>query len=191
MGNRIRTKNSPDMLLGMILQLEFLSKIPCDLRLSCVANLPPRIISCGSSQQDPKEQPELAPELGHLNEFALHQNPQPEGNMNGWILEDDEEEKEEEDPEMEEEMTVEADTVVPSVWVSYFVAPFSGTVYVGSGPSRQVFAPGPTGRDVNTLHRQFLCSEVYVDHVTLMILLHPTRVLDMIDPYVMVLDCYR
>ncbi|GJU32637.1 hypothetical protein Tco_1176226 [Tanacetum coccineum] len=39
-------------------------------------------------------------------------------------------------------------------WVPYSVRPFSGTVYVGSGPSRQVFAPGPTGRDVNTLHRQ-------------------------------------
>ncbi|GJR47209.1 hypothetical protein Tco_1315312 [Tanacetum coccineum] len=38
--------------------------------------------------------------------------------------------------------------------VPYSVRPFSGTVYVGSGPSRQVFAPGPTGRDVNTLHRQ-------------------------------------
>ncbi|GJW49983.1 putative reverse transcriptase domain-containing protein [Tanacetum coccineum] len=38
--------------------------------------------------------------------------------------------------------------------VPYSVRLFSGTVYVGSGPSRQVFAPGPTGRDVNTLHRQ-------------------------------------
>ncbi|GKF64892.1 hypothetical protein Tco_0188340, partial [Tanacetum coccineum] len=37
----------------------------------------------------------------YLNGFALHQNPQPEGNMNGWILEDDKEEEEEE--EMEEE----------------------------------------------------------------------------------------
>ncbi|GJT01098.1 hypothetical protein Tco_0822267 [Tanacetum coccineum] len=38
----------------------------------------------------------------HLNKFAPHQIPQPEGFMNGWILEDDEEKEEEEDPEMEE-----------------------------------------------------------------------------------------
>ncbi|GKA58202.1 hypothetical protein Tco_0757390 [Tanacetum coccineum] len=54
-------------------------------------------------KDDPEEQPELAPEPDHLNGFALHQNPQPESNMNGWILEDDDEEEEEEDPEMEEE----------------------------------------------------------------------------------------
>ncbi|GJW33761.1 hypothetical protein Tco_0053793 [Tanacetum coccineum] len=82
-------------------------------------------------EDDPEEQPELAPEPDHLNEFAPHQNPQPEGNMNGWILEDDEEEEEEEDPEMEEEMEEENDD-----------------------DDAEVFAPGPTGRDVNTLHRQ-------------------------------------
>ncbi|GJZ05547.1 hypothetical protein Tco_0539340 [Tanacetum coccineum] len=37
---------------------------------------------------------------------------------------------------------------------TYPVRLFSGTVYVGTGPSRQVFAPGLTGKDVNTLHRQ-------------------------------------
>ncbi|GKF21562.1 hypothetical protein Tco_0070200 [Tanacetum coccineum] len=100
--------------------------------------------------------------------------------MNGWILEDDEEEEEEEDPEMEEEMEeendddddaesedmavdptpddheqeAEADTVGTITRVPYSVRLFSGTVYVDSGPSRQVFAPGLTGRDVNTLHRQ-------------------------------------
>ncbi|GKA94572.1 hypothetical protein Tco_0816610, partial [Tanacetum coccineum] len=130
----------------------------------------------------------------------LHQNPQPEGNINGWILEDDEEEEEEEDPKMEEEMEEEnddddydvevinpfeevdplnlpppdsdtefedmavaptpadheqkakADTVGTITRVPYSVRPFSGTFYVGSGSSRQVFALGPTGRDVNTLH---------------------------------------
>ncbi|GJY15520.1 putative reverse transcriptase domain-containing protein [Tanacetum coccineum] len=55
--------------------------------------------------EDMEEQPELAPEPDHLNMFAPHQIPQPDGNMNGWILEDDEEEEEEEeDPEMEEEI---------------------------------------------------------------------------------------
>ncbi|GKA59196.1 hypothetical protein Tco_0758509, partial [Tanacetum coccineum] len=52
------------------------------------------------------------------------------------------------------EQEVEADTVGTITRVPYYVRPFSGTVYVGTGPSRQVFALGPTGRDVNTLHRQ-------------------------------------
>ncbi|GKA04996.1 putative reverse transcriptase domain-containing protein [Tanacetum coccineum] len=53
------------------------------------------------------------------------------------------------------EQEAEADIVGTITRVPYSVCPFSGTVYVGSGPSRQVFAPGPTGRDVNTLHRQW------------------------------------
>ncbi|GKE58920.1 hypothetical protein Tco_1498105 [Tanacetum coccineum] len=68
-----------------------------------MANLPPLNLVADLPEDDPEEQPELAPEPDHLNEFAPHQIPQPEGNMNGWILEDDEEEEEEEDPEMEEE----------------------------------------------------------------------------------------
>ncbi|GJY14131.1 hypothetical protein Tco_0383440 [Tanacetum coccineum] len=69
-----------------------------------MANLPPPKHVADLLEDDPEEQPELAPEPDHLNRFALHQNHQPEGNMNGWILEDDEEEEEEEDPEMKEEM---------------------------------------------------------------------------------------
>ncbi|GJW14882.1 putative reverse transcriptase domain-containing protein [Tanacetum coccineum] len=170
-------------------------------KLIIMANLPPLNHVADLPEDNPEEQPELAPEPNHLNEFAPHQIPQPEGNMNGWILEDDEEEEEEEDPEMEEEMEEEndddddaevinpyeeadplnlpppdsdteskdmavaptpddheqeakADTVVTITRVPYSVRPFSGTVYVGSGPSRQVFSLSPTGRDVNTLHRQ-------------------------------------
>ncbi|GJZ45180.1 hypothetical protein Tco_0592776, partial [Tanacetum coccineum] len=52
------------------------------------------------------------------------------------------------------ELEAEADTVGTITRVPYSVRPFSGTVYVGSGPSWQVFAPGPTGKDVNTLHHQ-------------------------------------
>ncbi|GJS54966.1 hypothetical protein Tco_0628328 [Tanacetum coccineum] len=166
-----------------------------------MANLPPNHVA-NLPEDNPEEQPELAPEPDHLNMFAPHQIPQPDGNMNGWILEDDEEEEEEEeDPEMEEEMEEEnnddddaevinpyeeadplqppppdsdtesedtavaptpddheqeddAATVGTITRVPYSVRPFSGTVYVGTGPSRQVFAPGPTARDVNTLHRQ-------------------------------------
>ncbi|GJT66780.1 hypothetical protein Tco_1018260 [Tanacetum coccineum] len=166
-------------------------------------NLPPPNHVADLPEDDPEEQPELAPEPDHLNVFEPHQIPQPEGNMNGWILEDDDdEEEEEEDPEMEEEMEEENDdyddaevinpyeeadplnlpppdsdtesedtavaptpdeqeqeaesaTVGTITRVPYSVRPFSGTIYVGTGPSRRVFAPGPTSRDVNTLHHQF------------------------------------
>ncbi|GJR81678.1 hypothetical protein Tco_0152463 [Tanacetum coccineum] len=167
-----------------------------------MANLPPNHVA-DLPKDNPEEQPELAPEPGHLNLFAPYQIPKPDGNMNGWILKDDEEEEEEEDPEMEEEMEEENDddddaevinpyeeadplnlplpdsdtesedtavaptpddhkqeaeaeaaTVGTITRVPYSVRPFSGTVYVGTGPSRQVFAPSPTTRDVNTLHRQ-------------------------------------
>nr|GEU94791.1 hypothetical protein [Tanacetum cinerariifolium] len=36
----------------------------------------------------------------------------------------------------------------------YSVPPFSGTIYVGSGSSRKVFALGPIGKDVDMLHRK-------------------------------------
>ncbi|GJV40095.1 hypothetical protein Tco_1418535 [Tanacetum coccineum] len=160
-------------------------------------NLPPNHVA-DLPKDDPEEQPELAPEPDHLNVFAPHQIPQPDDNMNRWILEDDEGE---EDPEMEEEIEEENDdddddaevinpyeeadplnlpppdsdtesedtavattlddhkqeaeaaTIGTITRVPYSVCPFSGTVYVGTGPSLQVFAPGPTARDVNTLHR--------------------------------------
>ncbi|GJZ62499.1 hypothetical protein Tco_0618636 [Tanacetum coccineum] len=76
--------------------------------------------------------------------------------MNGWILKDDEEEEEEEDPkmeeedlEMEEEMEEENDD------------------------DAEVFAPGSTGRDVDTLHRkvkglaQQMVDQANTEHLTL------------------------
>ncbi|GJR17515.1 putative reverse transcriptase domain-containing protein [Tanacetum coccineum] len=102
-----------------------------------MANLPPPNHVADLPEDDPEEQPELAPEPDHLNEFAPHQIPQTEGNMNGWILEDDEEEEEEEeDPEMEEEMEeendndddaeeAEANTVGTITRVPYSVRPHS------------------------------------------------------------------
>ncbi|GKD72071.1 hypothetical protein Tco_1330353, partial [Tanacetum coccineum] len=74
-----------------------------------MANLPPPNHVADLPKDDPEEQPKLAPKPDHLNGFALHQIPQPEGNMNGWILKDDEEEEEEEDLEMEKEMGEEND----------------------------------------------------------------------------------
>ncbi|GKC17932.1 hypothetical protein Tco_1014714, partial [Tanacetum coccineum] len=49
-------------------------------------------------EEDPKEEPEEdepVPEPNNMNGFALHMNPQPEGNMKGWLIEDDDDELEE------------------------------------------------------------------------------------------------
>nr|GFC73365.1 hypothetical protein [Tanacetum cinerariifolium] len=45
-------------------------------------------------------------------------------------------------------------TVGTITQTSYSVPPFSGTIYVGSGPSRKVFAPGPIGNNVDMLQRK-------------------------------------
>ncbi|GJZ29840.1 hypothetical protein Tco_0574887 [Tanacetum coccineum] len=95
--------------------------------------------------------------------------------MNGWILKDDEEEEEEEDPEMEEEMEEEnddddddAEVINPYEEADPLNLPppdsdtESEDTAVAPTPddheqeaeANTVFAPGPTGRDVNTLHRQ-------------------------------------
>ncbi|GJX06409.1 putative reverse transcriptase domain-containing protein [Tanacetum coccineum] len=49
--------------------------------LIIMANLPPPNHVADLPEDDPEEQPELAPEPDHLNEFALHQIPQPDDNM--------------------------------------------------------------------------------------------------------------
>ncbi|GJV70287.1 hypothetical protein Tco_1485796 [Tanacetum coccineum] len=62
-------------------------------------------------EEDPKEEPEEdepVPEPNNMNGFALHTNPQLEGNINGWLIEDDDDELEEDrvgdDDEEEMEM---------------------------------------------------------------------------------------
>ncbi|GJT54287.1 putative reverse transcriptase domain-containing protein [Tanacetum coccineum] len=90
-----------------------------------------------------------------------------EGNLNGGILEEMKKKRKKirDDSDTESRIMAVAPTLlIMSRWlwlilwyhtrVPYFYAPFSGTFYVGSGSSRQVFAPGPTGRDVNTLHHK-------------------------------------
>ncbi|GJY09944.1 hypothetical protein Tco_0378129 [Tanacetum coccineum] len=52
-------------------------------------------------EEDPNEDPEeelieqIIPEQNNMDGFALHMNPQPTGNMNGWLIKDDDEEVEE------------------------------------------------------------------------------------------------
>nr|GEW86945.1 hypothetical protein [Tanacetum cinerariifolium] len=46
-------------------------------------------------EEDPEEEPEEGepmPEPNNNNGFALHMNPQPKGNMKGWLIEDDDDE---------------------------------------------------------------------------------------------------
>ncbi|GKC63893.1 putative reverse transcriptase domain-containing protein [Tanacetum coccineum] len=62
-------------------------------------------------EEDPKEEPEEdepVPEPNNMNGFALHMNPQPEGNMNGWLIVDDDDELEKDvvGDDDEEEMEV-------------------------------------------------------------------------------------
>ncbi|GKC71438.1 hypothetical protein Tco_1117321, partial [Tanacetum coccineum] len=47
--------------------------------------------------EDQEEEPieQIVPEQNNMDRFALHMNPQPAGNMNGWLIEDDDEEVEE------------------------------------------------------------------------------------------------
>ncbi|GKE08267.1 hypothetical protein Tco_1411818, partial [Tanacetum coccineum] len=59
--------------------------------------------------EDPEEEPvkQVVPEPNNMDGFAPHLLPQPEGNMNGWLIEDDDEEIEEDgvdDDDDEEEM---------------------------------------------------------------------------------------
>ncbi|GJW03507.1 hypothetical protein Tco_1562363 [Tanacetum coccineum] len=62
-------------------------------------------------EEDPEEEPteQLMPEPNNMNEFALHPLPQQEGNMNGWLIEDDDEEEEVEEID-EDEMEVDDDS---------------------------------------------------------------------------------
>nr|GEW53119.1 putative reverse transcriptase domain-containing protein [Tanacetum cinerariifolium] len=55
--------------------------------------------------------------------------------------------------EIEGEDESEAATVGTITRAPYRLQQFSGTTYVGSGSSREVFAPGPIGKDVDILHR--------------------------------------
>ncbi|GKG62689.1 hypothetical protein Tco_0636420, partial [Tanacetum coccineum] len=44
--------------------------------------------------EDPEEEPieQLVPKQNNIDGFILHMNPQPKGNMNRWLIEDDDEE---------------------------------------------------------------------------------------------------
>nr|GFC07244.1 hypothetical protein [Tanacetum cinerariifolium] len=100
---------------------------------------------------DKQVQPELVPAL-HGFAPAVLDIP---NNNNGWIEEGPEEDPEiEEEEEEEEEMDIEDEMDDPEIIDPYEIGGvplFSSTIYVGSGSSRKVFAPG---NDVDILHRK-------------------------------------
>nr|GEW65512.1 hypothetical protein [Tanacetum cinerariifolium] len=61
--------------------------------------------------EDPKEEPieQVIPEQNNMDGFALHMNPQPAGNMNGWLIEDDDEEVEEDGVDNIDDEEIEVD----------------------------------------------------------------------------------
>nr|GFB04832.1 hypothetical protein [Tanacetum cinerariifolium] len=61
-------------------------------------------------EEDPEEEPieQLVPEPKYMDGFALYPNPQQEGNINGWLIEDDDEQEEVEEMD-DEEMEVDDD----------------------------------------------------------------------------------
>nr|GEW65511.1 hypothetical protein [Tanacetum cinerariifolium] len=61
--------------------------------------------------EDPKEEPneQVIPEQNNMDGFALHINPQPAGNMNGWLIEDDDEEVEEDGVDNVDDEEIEVD----------------------------------------------------------------------------------
>nr|GFB58952.1 hypothetical protein [Tanacetum cinerariifolium] len=68
-------------------------------------------------EEDPEEEPkedEPVPEPNNMDGFALHPLPQPEGNINGWLIEDDDDELEEYEvgDDNEENMEVDKDDEV-------------------------------------------------------------------------------
>ncbi|GJX48003.1 hypothetical protein Tco_0273193 [Tanacetum coccineum] len=103
-----------------------------------------------------KDEPMLKPNT--INGFALHPLPQPEGNMNGWLFEDD-------DDELEEDMVInpyeEVDPInrppPTSDEESEFAPPMVPIVDVNdeSVPPviHWVHAPGPMGCNLESVHR--------------------------------------
>ncbi|GJR96797.1 hypothetical protein Tco_0268971 [Tanacetum coccineum] len=63
--------------------------------------------------EDPEEEPikQVLPEQNNMDGFAIYMNPQPAGNMNRWLIEDDDEELEEDGVDEEDDEELEEDGV--------------------------------------------------------------------------------
>nr|GEW61182.1 putative reverse transcriptase domain-containing protein [Tanacetum cinerariifolium] len=84
-----------------------------------------------------------------INPYEIEEGELLPPHTNSDTSSDSEPEVEAEDEDENEAATVGTITLAP-----YHVQPFSGTTYVGSESSRNVFAPGPIGKDVDILHRK-------------------------------------
>nr|GFA28951.1 hypothetical protein [Tanacetum cinerariifolium] len=128
-------------------------------------------------EEDPEEEPkedEPVPEPNNMDGFALHPLPQPEGNINGWLIEDDDDlEEYDVGDDNEENMEVDKDDeeyefappVVPIFDANDEPIPsvilFSGNFHVRESLSTRtllagnnwVHVPGPMGCNLESVHR--------------------------------------
>nr|GEV20744.1 hypothetical protein [Tanacetum cinerariifolium] len=118
-------------------------------------------------EEDPEEQPEeeeLVAEPNNMHGFALNMNPQPEGNMNGWLIEDDDDELEKDvvgDDDDDEEMKVDDNDEENGGKDDEDDVEFGGKFHVGESSSigallagnSWVHEPGPMGCNLESVHR--------------------------------------
>nr|GEY56902.1 reverse transcriptase domain-containing protein [Tanacetum cinerariifolium] len=117
----------------------------------------------GWIEEEPEEDPEIKEEEEEEEEMDIEDEMDDPGIIDPYEIEegelppppadsdtssDSEPKVEAEDEDEDEAATVDTITRAP-----YSVQPFLGTTYVGSRSSRNVFAPGPIGKDVDILHR--------------------------------------
>nr|GEU36026.1 reverse transcriptase domain-containing protein [Tanacetum cinerariifolium] len=108
-----------------------------------------------------EDEPILKP--NNINGFALHMNPQPEGNSNGWLIEDDDDELEEDmvGDDDKDEMEVDENDEENGGNDDEGEADFGGNFHVGDSSSTGtllagnswVHAPGPMGCNLESVHR--------------------------------------
>ncbi|GKD35137.1 hypothetical protein Tco_1250646 [Tanacetum coccineum] len=100
-----------------LLEDELVQPKPAPIILYHAPAQPEGYVDDDDMEEDEEEDPDedlkeerieqVVPKPNNMDGFALHMNPQPEGNMNGWLIKDDDEELEEDgvvDDDDEEEM---------------------------------------------------------------------------------------
>nr|GEV60330.1 putative reverse transcriptase domain-containing protein [Tanacetum cinerariifolium] len=103
-------------------------------------------------EEEEEEDMEIEDEMNDpkiINPYEIEEGELPPPPADSKTSSDSEPEVKAEDEDENEAATVGTITRGP-----YHVQLFSGTTYVGSGSSRQVFAPDPIGKDVDILHRK-------------------------------------
>nr|GEV45604.1 putative reverse transcriptase domain-containing protein [Tanacetum cinerariifolium] len=114
-------------------------------------------------EEEPEEDPEIKEEEEQQQEMDFEDEMDDPEIIYPYEIEEDElppppansDTSSDSEPEVEAEDEDEDEATVGTITrASYSIQPFSGTVYMGSGSSRKVFAPGPIGNNVDTLQRK-------------------------------------